>query len=60
MKTKKVIPIEIKDGKAHFNLACDLANSDPIRAARLLEQGKNKELKEMEQTEVYEHIPSNS
>jgi len=45
--------IEVKNGEFSFNLACDGANVDPIRAARLIKQGKLDEIKELESHGTY-------
>ena len=37
---KTINAIEIKDNEPVINLACDGANADPIRAARLLNKAK--------------------
>ncbi len=57
---KPIEPIEKdKNGDLVFNLCADEANSDPIRAARLLKKAKAgdkkalKKLKEMENTPMY-------
>jgi len=59
----KMKPIEAiekdKNGDLVFNLCTDEANSDPIRAARLLKKAKAgdkralKKLKEMENNQMY-------
>ena len=58
METKKIKPIEkTKSGETVFNLAADAANHDWIRAARLVREGWEDELREMENTEMYIMLP---
>jgi len=55
--TKKKFEIEeiplydIIDGKKVYNLNTDEANSDPIRAARLLRRGKHEDLAKLHKME---------
>ena len=54
---KRLHPIEYdKDGNPIINLSADAANSDWIRAARLLREGKTAELEELEATPVFVEI----
>ncbi len=54
MKLKKVKPIEINaKGEMVFNLAADTANADWLRAARLLKQGRIKEVEKLSKTPMY-------
>ncbi len=51
---EKIPPVEYtKDGEMIINLACDGANADWIRAARKLREGKEGEVKEMEEEDTY-------
>ena len=49
--------IEFVNGEPVINLAPDAANDDWIRAARLKEQGKEEELKKLENTPMYKEVP---
>ena len=53
-KKRKVKTIEKNDkGDIIINLASTAANDDWIRAARLIKQGKTKELDEMQKQQMY-------
>lgn len=61
MKLKKVTPI-IRNKKGEiigFNISTDAANDDWIRAGLLQGEGKLEELKEMENTEMYQIVEDN-
>ena len=53
MKLKKVKAIEVINGEPVINLAADAANDDWIRAARLKREGREEELRKMENTEMH-------
>jgi len=51
---EKIPPVEYNDdGEMIINLACDAANADWIRAGRKLREGKEEEVKELENEDMY-------
>jgi hypothetical protein len=50
---EKVPLITTKNGKRYFNIADSEANSDPIRAGRLVKSGSRKKLKKLDEAPMY-------
>ena len=50
-ETEEIPLYDIIDGKKVYNLYTDEANSDPIRAARLLHRGKPEDLAKLKKME---------